>query len=245
MGVIIKVREKFGAVLVGVIALAIISFLLMDALSSNSNLMGGQDTTAGLIDGKEISIQEYEERVQEAIENYKLNQQVSTVEDQVLASIRQETWDQYVADVVYSKEFRELGVQVTADELFDLIQGDNPHPAVVQSFSNPQTGQFDKNQIIRFLQNLDNDQTGETRKRWLAFEEFLKEDRLRTKYNALIQKGIYIPDPVAEANYKVKETSVDFEYVFLPYTGISNDQIEISDADLQAYLNENKSDYMQ
>ncbi|MEX0813090.1 MAG: peptidylprolyl isomerase [Chitinophagales bacterium] len=245
MGVIIKVRERFGAVLVGVISLAIISFLLMDALSSNNNLLSGQDTTAGLIDGEEISIQEYEQRVQEAIENYKLSNQVNAVDEQTMNSIRQQTWDDYVSDVIYTKEFQELGIDLTADELFDLIQGENPHPAVVQSFSDPNTGQFDKNQVLRFLQNLDNDQTGETRTRWLNFEKFLKKDRLQTKYNVAISKGIHIPDPIAEANYKVSETSIDIDFVFLPYSDIPDAEIEISDADLENYLKANQSDFIQ
>lgn len=245
MGVIIKVREKFGALLVGVISLAIISFLLMDALSSNNNLLGEQDTTAGLIDGQEISIQEYESRVQEAVENYKMSTQQPSVDERTMNSLRQQAWDDYVSDVVYTKEFQELGIQLTADELYELVQGENPHPAIVQSFSNPNTGQFDKNQVLRFLQNLDNDKTGETRKRWLSFEKFLKKDRLTTKYNTAISKGIYVPAAVAEANYKVTEVSMDIDFVFLPYSDIADGSVEVTDADLKSYLSDNLSDFIQ
>lgn len=245
MGVIIKVREKFGAVLVVVISLAILSFLLMDALSSNSNLLGGQDTTAGLIDGKEVSIQEYEQRVQEAIENFKLSNPQVPVNEQTMNSIRQQTWEDYVSDVIYTKEFQELGIEITADELFDLIQGDNPHPAVVQSFSNPNTGEFDKNQVLRFLQNMDNDNTGETKKRWLNFEKFLKKDRLQTKYNVAVSKGIYIPTAIAEINYKINETSIDIDFVFLPYSEVQDSEVSVSEEELEDYLSKNQSDFYQ
>lgn len=245
MGVIITVREKFGVLLVGVISLAIVSFLLMDVLSSNNDILGGQDTTAGLIDGKEISIQEYEGRVQKAIENYKLSTQQANLDEATMNSIRQQAWDDYVSDVVHTKEFQALGIDLTSDELFDLVQGEHPHPAVVQSFSNPNTGQFDKAQVLRFLQNLDSDQTGETRARWMNFERFLKKDRLVTKYNTAILKGIYVPSVVAEANYKINETTADIDFVFLPYSDIADNAVTFTDADLEKHLAANASDFVQ
>jgi peptidyl-prolyl cis-trans isomerase D len=217
MAVIMKIRNRFSAVIIGLIALAIISFLLMDALNSNSNLLQGNGTTAGKIAGKEIDIKEFEKRYQENIENYKKQIQQDNVDDQTALALREQTWNTLVSEVLLSKEYEKLGIQVTADELFDLVQGSNPHPQVVQAFSDPNTKKFDPNQVVMFLQNMDNDTTGDTRERWLNFEKFLKEDRLKNKYNALIKKGFYVPNWLAKKDYEIKNTGADFDYVFLPW----------------------------
>lgn len=243
MAVIMKIRNRFSAVIIGLIALAIVSFLLMDALNSNSNLLQGNGTTAGKIAGKEIDIKEFEKRYQENIENYKKQIQQDNVDDQTALALREQTWNTLVSEVLLSKEYEKLGIQVTADELFDLVQGSNPHPQVVQAFSDPNTKKFDPNQVVMFLQNMDNDTTGDTRERWLNFEKFLKEDRLKNKYNALIKKGFYVPNWLAKKDYEIKNTGADFDYVFLPYAEIKDEEVKVTDEDLKAYINKNKARY--
>ncbi len=137
MAVIMKIRDKLGLVMVFVIGLAIVSFLLMDSLSSNSNILGSGSNDVGEINGEKVGIQEYQARLNETIENYKLNARQSNIDDQTLWSLREQTWNQYVNDILMSTEYEELGIKVTSDELLDLIQGPNPHPAVVQSFYRP------------------------------------------------------------------------------------------------------------
>ena len=231
--------------MVFVIGLAIVSFLLMDSLSSNSNILGGTSNTVGEIDGQEISIQEYQRKVQEAIDNYKLSSNQSAIDDQTMWLLRDQTWEQYVNEMLMKKEYDKLGIKITSDELFDLIQGPNPHPAVVQSFSDPNTGRFDPAQIMTFLQRLDEDATGETRTRWLNFEKFLKEDRLRTKYSTLVRKGTYVPNWMAKDIHQTSGTTFDFEYIYLPYSDVSDNEVAVSESELKNYISLNKGKYKQ
>lgn len=246
MAVIMKIRNRFGAVIIGLIAVAIVSFLLMDALNSNSNLLGGSSSDAvGEIDGESIGIKDFEKRYQESLENYKTQTQQPTVDEQTSLAIRDQTWNQMLNEKLMAKEYDKLGILVTADELYDMVQGTNPHPQVVQAFSDPNTKQFDANQVIMFLQNMDNDATGETRERWLNFENFLKEDRLRTKYNNLVKKGFYVPEWLAKKDYEVKNTAADFDFVFLPYYEVKDEDVKVSDDDIKTYINNNKGKFKQ
>ena len=246
MAVIMKIRNRFGAVIIGLIALAIVSFLLMDALNSNSNLLGGGPTdTVGKVDGQEISIQAFEKRYQEGLENYKTQTQQSTIDEQTSLALRDQTWTQMLNETLMAKEYEKLGVVVTSDELYDMIQGANPHPQVVQAFSDPNTRQFDANQVVMFLQNMDNDTTGETRERWLNFEKFLKEDRLRNKYNALVKKGLYVPTWLAKEDYEGKNANASFDFIFLPYSDLKDEEVKVSDDDIKNYINNNKGKFKQ
>ncbi len=246
MAVIMKIRNRFGAVIIALIALAIVSFLLMDALNSNSNLLGGGPTDAvGKVDGEEISIKAFEKRYQESLENYRTQTQQSTIDEQTSLALRDQTWTQMLNESLMGKEYEKLGVQVTGDELYDMIQGNNPHPQVVQAFSDPNTRQFDPNQVVMFLQNMDNDATGETRGRWLNFEKFLKEDRLRNKYNALVKKGLYVPAWLAKEDYEGKNSTASFDFIFLPYSDVKDEEVKVSDDDIKSYINNNKGKFKQ
>jgi peptidyl-prolyl cis-trans isomerase D len=183
MGVIIKIRDKFGYVMIILIALAIVSFLLMDSLSSNSGMFSGNTTEVGEINGESIEIMDFEKKVQQSIENYRMSTQATNIDDQTMVMIRQQTWEQYIKEALFKQEFERLGLTVTADELLELMQGSNPHPAVKQAFTNPETGVFDPSGVVNFIQNMDNDPSGQNRSRWLSFEKFVKEDQLNKKYS--------------------------------------------------------------
>ena len=86
------------------------------------------------------------------------------------------------------------------------------------------------------MQQLDADETGETRKRWLNFEKFLKEERMRSKYNTLIKKGMYTPSWLAKESHASSGTSVDFEYVYLPYSSVPDSEVSVEESEVKQYL---------
>ena len=76
-----------------------------------------------------------------------------------------------------------------------MVQGDNPYPTVKQSFTNPETGKFDRARLLQFLkEDIYNDETGQAMQQWLNFEEAISKERQTNKYNALISKGLSISD---------------------------------------------------
>jgi peptidyl-prolyl cis-trans isomerase D len=245
MAVIMKIRNRLGAVIVALIAVAIVSFLLMDALNSNSSLLRGSSDSVGSINGQAVSIKTFDARYQENIENYKQQFQQTNIDEQTTLGLRDQTWNQMVNELLMGEEYAKLGIQVTAEELYDMVQGSNPHPSVVQAFSDPKTKKFDASQVAMFLQNMDNDTTGDTRKRWLNFEKFLKEDRIKTKYNNLIKKGLYVPTWLAKIDYETKYSSVDFDFVFLPYSDIKDEEVKVTDDDIRNYISKNKGKFKQ
>jgi len=244
MAVIMKIRNKLGLLIVGLIMLAIFAFLLQDAIQSNTSVLRLDSNTAGVINGKSISIQDFDKKVEESVQNYRLANNTASIDDETTWQIRNQTWEQYVNDVIFGEKYEKLGVQVTADELYDMVQGASPHPAVIQSFSDPKTGQFDPGQVAMFLQQLDKDETGETRQRWLSFEKYLKEDRVRTKYNMLVKKGLYTPAWLAAENYTLNGTTVNFDYVYLPYADIPDADVTVTEDELESYLDAHKAKYM-
>ena len=74
-----------------------------------------------------------------------------------MVSIRQQAWDYLIVKIAFQKQFDEIGLSVTDEEVVDMVQGNNIHPDLVQAFTNPQTGEFDRDQIVSYLQNISQD----------------------------------------------------------------------------------------
>src|SRR5690606_33281670 len=141
------------------------------------------------VNSHKISVQEFEVRVQNAYENYQMNSQGEALDERTKSSIREQVWNDMLQDIILGEEMQELGLTVTTEELFDMVQGNNPHPQIRQAFTNPETGRFNPSDVVRFIQNLDQDPN--TKKQWIAFEKNLKKNQLREKYATLVKKGIY------------------------------------------------------
>lgn len=243
MSIITNIRNRAG-LLVAIIGLAILSFLAMDVFSGNGIFSNRPTNVAGEIDGEEVSIQYFETRVQEAIDNYKANTQTEKVDDATIAMLRDQVWNELVKEQLIATEYKALGLGVGIDELFDMVQGTNIHPSVRQAFSNPQTGQFDRNQVVTFLRNLDQ-QPEDMQKRWASFEKFIKQERETQKYNNLIAKGLYITTAAAKRSQLEGGRSFSGRFILLDYASIVDTTIQVEESDLKDYYNKNKKEYEQ
>jgi len=141
MSIIQTIRDKGAAIVIGVIALSLIGFLLMDARSGASKgLFGGNTTTIGSVNGKSIEIDEFNAKVKET------EQQYGNVNAGMRQQIMQSTWDQLVAERIVTNEFDKLGIVFTPKELQGIIlspEGAQQSQDLKQAFSDPTTGEYD------------------------------------------------------------------------------------------------------
>ncbi len=237
--------RKRGPLVAIIIGFAMLAFILGDFLNSGTNLLSGDRFRIAQVDDVSVDYLDYEQRVKNAIEQFKQQYQTSSIDDRQREEIRRQVWEGMIQEIILQKEFDELGLEVSADELFDMVQGRNVDPMIQQipAFRNPQTGMFDPALVIYFLKNMDKDPNSKAA--WLNIEEQIKQKRLSSKYINLVVKGLYITKAQAEAAYKERNYLVDFNYLTKRYSEVSDSSISISDNDLQAYYKEHKNDFKQ
>ncbi|AKD02856.1 peptidylprolyl isomerase [Pontibacter korlensis] len=239
MALINKIREKSGWA-VGAIAIGLGVFVVGgDLLGPNSRLLGNDANTIGEIAGEEIDFQEFDNVLQQVKADYE-NRVGRAATEGELAMLREQAWNQLIFKIALQKEFDRLGLKVTDEELADMVQGNNIHPAVMQAFANPQTGEFDRSQVVQYLQNLD--QTG-TRPMWVSFEQSIAEDRLQSKYANLLSKTVYVTSAEAKNFYQAQNAAASLKVLFVPYDAISDSAIAVTDAQLKDYYERNKELY--
>ncbi|MCU0338249.1 MAG: SurA N-terminal domain-containing protein [Spirosomaceae bacterium] len=239
MALINKIREKSGIAVV-VIAVSLILFIVGgDILGPQS--MFGNNQKVGEIAGENIDLKDFQLKFDEARQAYEA-QTGRTPSEAENQSLREQVWNQYVVDLAYKTEYDALGLTVTNDELVDMVQGNNISPAVQQSFTNPQTGVFDKTQVISYLKNLKNLPPAQ-QQAWTNFEKSLAQDRLRQKYEGLLRVGSYVTRAEAEKEYQAQTTKAALRYIFVPFYSIADTTIKVTDSQLSDYLAKHKDEY--
>ena len=202
MAIINTLREKMGRLLVVVVGASILAFVLTDVLSSSSSILGGSDQEVGEISGESISQEDYANLVESIKQNY-MSQYGITPNEFLMQTIRNQAWEQLIAQIAYTERFNKAGIAVSGDERIDMVQGRNVAPEVLQQFADPQTGILDRQFLNQVLVNSDLNE--QSRIQWQLFENSLAENRRMTKYQSLFQKTNYVTLAEAQQEYDAQE----------------------------------------
>ena len=237
MAVINTLRNKMGKFIVVAVAIAIMSFVLADLLGPNSRLFGGGNDV-GEIAGETISLKEFQETVQEREASYVLNTNRQPT-DRERPTLRQQAWDFLTSKYAFEKQYNKVGVEVTDDEVWDMLQGKNINPSLKQAFTNPTTGQYDRDQFMAYLQQLPSTDAN-TRMRWEIFKNELVQGRIRIKYENLLTLTNYVTSKEGEREYSAQNDVAEVKYLYVPYYAISDSVVNISESEIKDYYNANK-----
>ena len=242
MALINTIREKSG-VAVGAVAIGMLLFIVGgDLVGGRNRLFGRNNQVVGEVNGEKIELPEFTAALEQAKQNF-TNQQGRPPDDQALAYLREQTWNQLLARRAYQPEFDKLGLQTSDDELVDLVQGDHISPSLKQAFTDPKTGQFDKARLVDYLKNLDK-LPAESQVAFRNFEASLRDfDRPLLKYTSLLKNSVYVTSAEIKRYDEGQNAKASFRYLFVPYTSLSDSAVKPTDAQLQDYLDRHKGRY--
>lgn len=245
MATLQTIRNKAGLLVSIVIGLALFAFIIGDFLKGGGSGMSGHDMDIAEIGGKTVSYIDYQNKVDYLTEITNLYSGKSTLDEESVERIRTQSWDQILRENILDKEFEKLGISVSADEVFEMVQGRNTHPFIRQLFTDQTTGQFNQANVIRFLKSMDQDPTGNQKAYWLFLEKEIMNERKFTKYTNLVSKGIYIPTEFAVEKVEESIISANIDYIMQRFSVIPDSLISISDNDIEKYYEEHKDEYKQ
>ncbi|MBF90686.1 MAG: hypothetical protein CMP75_02855 [Flavobacteriales bacterium] len=229
-----SIRNRSGLLMV-VIGVAMFAFIMMDLMSSQRS-GGTTDLVVGEVNGEEIDLQTFELKFQERSSNSNNTN---------IEQIRNTTWTQLVRELVFQKQFEELGIAVGSDELFDMIQGTDPNPSVRQTFVDS-AGNFDRALLLQYLkEDMYNDETGQSKARWVMFEQAIAKEKLQQKYNALINKGVFVSSKEAQLYYNAQNEMRSVSYISIPFKTLADSLVEVTDGEMNEYLQENANLFQQ
>ena len=243
MALIGTLRNKMGTWVVVFVFVAISAFIVGDIFSGNSSILNWGRNQVGEIAGRDISYDEFQATIREREANYFL-QLGREPGEREMPAVRQQAWDLLIARHAIQSEFEKVGITVTDDEIWDMIQGKNIDESVQQAFTNQETGQFERDRVVTYLNSLKTmPQGSEARVRWELFQRDLKPGRERIKYENLLIKSNYITKAEAEREYHLQTDVAEVKYLYVPYYAVSDSAIAVTDDALKAYYNKNIERY--
>ena len=257
MATLEKIRSKAG-LLVLVVGLALFAFIIGDFLNSGSTYFRQSQERIAEIDGEVIKIQDYQARVDEMTEIYKMQSGSASLPEEYMTQIRQSVFDGMVQEIVLDEATQKLGMVVGPEELFDMVQGENISPLIqqMQMFVNPQTGAFDKSALLTFLKQIDVDniatypaeqqaQLQQAQRFWMFWEKNIKRQRLESKYTTLLSKAITANALDAKAAFDESVENSDIVYAMQSYATIPDSTIAVSDSEIKQLYEQRKESYKQ
>ena len=251
MAIISSIRKR-GGILVGIIAVALLSFVLGDVFISGQSMFGSEQNM-GEIAGNPISVIAFDNEVQYIADVQKERRKQAALDEETLSAIRDNVWEKFVKNLALKPQFTVAGISVSDAEIKELILGNDPDPLVVNYFSDPQTqqlipyfrdqmtGKLNPASVKTYVDSLPEQE----KFRWTEFEEALRDAHMQNKYLSLVKKGIYVTTIQAKEEYQNLNTTVSFKYMVKPYSSLADSLVEINDRDKLKFYNENRYKFKQ
>ena len=245
MATLQSIRNRAGIAIAIFIGLALAAFILGDLFKSSSSITRGKQMELAQIDGKTLTYPEFQSKVDELSEIYKMNSGKTSLDQQTTDQIKEQTWQNLVRNLTMKDIYENLGISVCSAELFDMVQGKNPHAIIQSIFRDPNTGTLNRPALIQFLKFQQSNSTGKERSYWLFIENQIVEERSFAKYNNLLAKGIYVTSDEAKSDIKGRNHQANIQFVGKTFASIPDSEVKVTDEELNAYYSKNKDKFKQ
>ena len=192
MATLQTIRDRGGLLVSIVIGVSLLAFIVGDALSSGSQILGNEKNQIGQIAGEDISIMDYQNEVAKNEELVKMMNGLSALNEEQQTMLRNNTWQKMIMEKLLNQEYEALGLTVGNEELYDILLGENISPFIRQQFTDPNTGVMDIDRARMTIRNII-ETPGYSRDKavWLNMEKEAGENRKSEKYNALLAKSLF------------------------------------------------------
>lgn len=233
MAILSTIRDK-SLILILIIGMALFAFVasprkIMSFFQSN------KVNYVGSINGEQISREEFANQVK----NYKAGK--NNIND---SQASKAVWNSLTQEKIYETQLKKAGIVVGEKDIWEFLINDNSIKNNPQ-FQN-EAGLFDEESLKAFIADLQADKTenGKTRwQSWLDYERSIKQSLEKDAYLNLVKSGIDVSLDEGKRSYELNNTLVSGKYVFLPFQSIPDSIVNVSDSDIQTYINEHKKDF--
>jgi peptidyl-prolyl cis-trans isomerase D len=228
MSVIQSIRDRGAWIVFGIIALALIAFILQDGVRSGRG--GSNGTVLGKVNGETIDRTDFEEK----LAMYGRGQE----REQLISQL----WEQEVTTRIMQQEYNKLGLVVSQKELSEILFGDNS--PLKKEFTDPQTGIFDVEKAKQAFAQLKKSKNSQQLQG--VVEGYINpavQQQLMQKYQALLQGSLYVPKWMVNKEQADNNLVSAVSYVFVPYTSVPDNEVKVSDNDIMRFAKKHRNEY--
>ena len=234
MAILSKIRDR-SMFLILIVGLALFAFVL-DPSSIQNFFSSSKINSIGEVNGDEIDREEFAQQV----EAYRTQSGGRATQMQAVNAV----WNAMVSEKMFADQLEKAGIVVGEKDIWDVMVS---LPEVQNSpmFRN-EANLFDEEKLKEYIANLkDESQAGnnEAWLNWLATEKSIKQNLERQAYTNLVSAGLGVSLAEGKRDYLEQNTKIDAQFVFVPYTSISDSLALVSKDEIKKYLEKNSKKY--
>ena len=230
MAVLSKIRER-SMFLIIIIGLALFAFVL-DPSTLGDFFNSNKINEVGQINGESITRQEF---IQE-LESYKQQVGSSVPEMQAVNTV----WENILRKKIYQNQLNEAGITIGESDVWNELIA-TPFVQNNPEYQN-EPGLFDEQKFKQFLADT-KENNKELWAQWSSYMGQIRDNLSTTTYNNLITAGLGASLKEGESEYLYENTKLNAEFVYVPYTSISDSLVKIKKSEVESYIKKHEADY--
>ena len=246
MAVLENIRVKLGVFITILIAISLLSFIVDPSTLSTTFQRMSADNKVGTMNGKTITYQEYYTAVEQNKNLFESLYGQSLSSEEQLSEVRDYTWQSYFDSYVFEPKAADAGIAVGDQEMYDLTQGANISPVLSsQSAFLDENGEFSREALSQFIQNIDYDATGTYAAYWNYLRKQIYMQQLYGKYDALLYNSSLYNQIQSDLAIQANNVTSDVDFIMVTVGFADDSTLNISDNDIKAYYKKHKEQLKQ
>ncbi|NND63393.1 MAG: peptidylprolyl isomerase [Flavobacteriaceae bacterium] len=227
MAILNSIRKR-GIFLILIIAMALFAFILGDIINKGGSGQDIQDTV-GSINGTDLSREEFMGQVEAYSRSLGPNATMSQAMNVV--------WDREVRSVLLQQQIDELGITVSEDQLNEVLSISLANNPTFQD----ENGFYSEARVVEYVASIQGNP--QAKADWDTFIQNTRESILQNNYLNMIRGGLTPTNAEGEQQYRFENDKIDIQYVHIPYTKIADEDVSVSEAEIEKYVRDNPNDF--
>ncbi len=241
MPIMAKMRDNLPAILLSLVILFLLTIVLdwgMD-ITGRHRSNGFAREPIGIVNGEEITYQEFNQALEFEIENFK-QRTGNDPDDFMLEQLRNQVWEQLVTRKLIEQEIKKLNLTVTDEEITDwVLNSPETLPEPVKRNFVDSTGKIDRVLLERALKST----TPQARQFWIEVEKFLKAQKLTEKLQSRLLASVLVSEGEIRERFEKQNTRYEIKYVSLDPNRFSKEIIEPTDDEIKEYYRNHQDEF--
>jgi len=203
---------------------------------SGAQVTGGE---LGRVNGEAVAYEEYL-AVYRNLYQQQQNASETPLTTAMNRQIEEAAWEQVVSQKLLQQELRRRGIEVTNEEILEAARNAPPQELMSAPAFQNQNGEFDINLYRQYLSMPTIDDAF-----LRQLEDYYRDVIPRSKLYFQNTAGLYVSDAQLWRMYNDANEQASVEYVmFNPDVMVRDDQVSVSDAEVRAFYEENREDFL-
>ncbi len=242
MPIMARMRDNLPAILLSLVILFLLTIVLdwgMDITGRHRRGGGGFREPIGIVNGEEITYQEFNRALELQIEDFK-QRTGSDPDDFMLEQLRNQVWEQLVTQKLVEQEIKKLGITVTDEEITDwVLNSPETLPEPVKRNFVDSTGNIDRMLLERALKST----SPQARQFWVEVEKFLRAQKLTEKLQSRLLASIRVSEGEIKERFEKQNTKYEIKYVSLDPNKFSKEITEPTDEEIREYYRNHQDEF--